>query len=613
MPFRRAAAALTVCCLWVWSAPAAERYMSVSEITPGMIGVGRTAFTRAGLEDFKVHILGILPNTSAPGRDLILARLEGGPLARTGVIAGMSGSPVYINGRMIGAVAYSLGNFPTEPIAGITPIAEMLDASRMASGRQPAAPLALPSHITRESFTRVIETIARTRSVWTPSSDRLAFPVSGPLDPALLAGLRPIATPVSFGGLPMDALAPLSSLLARAGFVAVPSGSTGQQSSDTTTALRPGDPVGAMLARGDYDIGATGTVTEVDGPRVYAFGHPLFGLGPTRVPMTTATVQAILPSLMSSTRITTTGPVIGTFTQDRATVLAGAMGPAPDMIPLTVGLTGPDGRRRTIRLSMIDDEFFTPLLAYVAVGGVLSTFERDLGVNTYAVRGSLSVRGHAPVEFTDVFAGEASASEAAATLSVPLAALESNTRESARIDGVTLEVTTVEHDRSLAIERVWIDAPEVRPGRAFPIRILVRPYRGSEDVRTVSATIPAWVQGPLTLVVADGRQTAQFEAREGHTSPPPSSVAQLLSRFREVKRNNRIYVRLYARDAGAMVAGEALTSLPNSVLAVVEGDRASGGTSALGSALVAAWDIPVESAVTGMRTLTINPVAARQP
>jgi len=200
-----------------------------------------------------------------------------------------------------------------------------------------------------------------------------------------------------------------------------------------------------------------------------------------------------------------------------------------------------------------------------------------------------------------------------ATLSVPLAALEGHDREPARIDGVTIEVTTAEHERSSTIERVWIDAPEARAGGTVPIKILMRPFRGAGEVRTVVASLPSWVRGPLTLVVSNGAGLAQYETREGYTTPAPTSIAQLLSRVRQVKRNNRIYVRLYGQDAGAMVAGEALTSLPNSVLTVVEGDRASGGTGAVSSALIGAWDIPVDVAITGMRTLTINPVAARLP
>lgn len=607
MTFRRVTVALALSSVCIWSVPAVERDMAVADIKPGMVGVGRTAFIGNTLEDFKAHILGVLKNTNAPSRDLILARLEGGPLARTGVIAGMSGSPVYIDGRLIGAVAYQLGSFPTEAIAGITPIAEMRDASRLSSPRPPASPVKIPAHITPETFWHTMRAFPARFAPFPAQSAVVQALQPGIIDPARLSALRPIAVPLTFGGIGPDAAAPLIDMLGHAGFVTTPAAG-GSSQAPSGVRLRPGDPVGAMLARGDYDIGATGTVTDVDGDTVYAFGHPLFGLGPTRVPMTTAYVHTILPSLMSSIKVASTGQVIGSFTQDRATVLAGTLGPGPDMIPLTIGLTGADGRRRDVRLSIVDDQFFTPLLAFVAVGNALSTFERDLGVNTYAVRGTLSVRGHAPVTFEDVFTGDGAASDVAATVSVPLAALETNDREPARIDAVTLDVTTVERARVSTIERVWIDTPDVRAGRPLTIKVLLKPYRGADEVRTIVADIPIWVQGPLTIVVADGPRLAQYEQRDGRTPMAGGSVAQILSQVRQVKRNNRLYVRVYGRNSGAMVAGEPLPALPNSVLAVIEGDRAASGNSSLTSALVGSWDVPVDFAVSGLRALSVTPV-----
>jgi len=520
---------------------------------------------------------------------------------------------VYIDGRLIGALAYQLGSFPTEAIAGITPIAEMREASRLSTPRPPAAPVRVPSPISADTFWQAMRAYPAPFSPFAAHSAVVQALLPGAVDPARLSALRPIAIPLVFGGISPDAAAPLVDILGRAGFVTTPSAG-GASQAPSRTRLRPGDPVGAMLTRGAYDIGATGTVTDVDGDTVFAFGHPLYGLGPTRIPMTTAYVHTILPSLMSSTKVASTGAVIGAFTQDRSKVLAGTLGPGPDMIPMTIGLTGADGRRRELQLSIVDDQFFTPLLAYIAVGSALSTFERDLGTNTYAVRGTLSVRGHAPVAFDDVFTGDSAASNVAATLSVPLAALETNDRETARIDAVTLEVTTVERARVSSIERVWIDAADVRAGRPMPIKVLLKPYRGADEIRTIVADVPIWVEGPLTVVVADGPRLAQYEQRDGRTTAPAGSVAQLLSQVRQVKRNNRLYVRIYGRGSGAMVGGEALPALPNSVLAVIEGDRASSGNSGITSALIGSWDVPVDFAVAGMRTLSVTPLPpARLP
>ena len=445
-------------------------------------------------------------------------------------------------------------------------------------------------------------------------SDVHVLPPGG-VDPALASRLRPIATPLNVSGLAPAASAVLLDALSGFGFVGTPSAGGAPQSGGTAPrVLRPGDPVGVTLLSGDYNVGATGTVTDVDGDRVYAFGHPFFGLGPARLPMTSAFVHTILPSLMSSTKVASTGDVIGVFTQDRATVLAGTLGAGPDTIPVSLTLTSASGQKRTLRFAMVEDPFFTPLLAFVGVGSALSTFERDLGTNTYAVRARIDIRGQAAVSFDDVVTGDGAASAAASSIALPLAALVTNDREPVRIEQVSIDLTTVERARVSTIQRVWVDAVDVRAGRPVPVKIVLRPYRGVDETRTVMVDVPASADGPLTLVVADGSRLAQQEQRDGLMPAAPGSLAQLVSQIQRVKRNNRVYVRLYAREAGAVVGGEPMPGLPNSVLAVIDGDRASSGSSAISSALVGAWDIPVEFAVSGLRTVTVTPLPAiRRP
>ncbi len=609
MTLRRAAVVLALCCLWVATGPAAEQHLPIDQVKPGQVGLGHTVFQGETLESFKVHILGVLRSVIAPGRDLILARLEGGPLAKTGVIAGMSGSPVYIDGRLAGAVAYSLGSFTTEPIAGITPIGEMIETARLTAPLPPGPPVEVPSYITADALWRTLARTPGPSGVFPVAGGHLRQAAPGLSMPDASATLRRIATPLSLSGLDPVMAAPLTEVLARAGFVATqaPGGAHADPARGAGT-LRPGDPIGVTLLSGDYNVGATGTVTAVDGTRVYAFGHPLYNLGPVRLPMTRAYVETILPSLQSSTKIASTGAVIGTFSQDRATVLAGTLGPGPDTIPITIALENPQGQRRQVRLSAIENPFFTPLLAFVSLGSALSTFERDLGVNTYALRARIQVRGHDPIAFDDVFTGDGAATAAAASLSVPLAALISNDREHVRIEQIAVEVRSAERARVSAIERVWVDAGEIRPGRRVPVKILLRPYRGPDEIRTVPIDIPAWADSPLTLVVADGARFAQFEQRDGQAAPAPQSVAQLVAQLRQVRRNNRVYVRLFARDAGATAGGTVMPGLPNSVLAVIEGDRAASGGAAVSGAPAGAWDLAVDHAVTGIRTLTVTPV-----
>ncbi|MBI4266414.1 MAG: hypothetical protein HY657_18740, partial [Acidobacteria bacterium] len=385
--------------------PAQSRTFPVDEIRAGMVGVGRTVFQGDRLEDFTVHILGVLRNVIGTRRNLILARLEGGPLAETGVIAGMSGSPVYIDGRLVGAVSYSLGQFSKEPIAGITPIGEMIEAATFAAPRRRAARVELQMPLTPEGFRLSLrQAFDWMRPFADSPADVQVFGAAG-LGAGIGTMLRPIATPLTLGGFDATFIDPIAAVLRDQGFVPVLAGSSAQDTPQASLPLRPGDPIGVALMSGDLELGATGTVTEVDGTRVYAFGHPFYGLGPTQFPMTRAYVHAVLPSLVSSMKIASTGEVIGTIQQDRFTTIAGTLGPGPSLIPITLNLTSERGTRKTFTMRMVNDQLFTPLLAYLSIMNTLSAYERQNGAASYVVRGSASVKRHGDVAFEDLFSG----------------------------------------------------------------------------------------------------------------------------------------------------------------------------------------------------------------
>ena len=321
MKIRTAAALLALLVFIGVRLPAATTTFPVDELKPGMVGIGRTVFEGDQLEDFKVHILGVLRNVIGPRRNLILARLEGGPLADTGVIAGMSGSPVYIDGRLVGAVSYSLGQFSKEPIAGITPIDEMVEATAQAAPRRQAGRVDLQMPLTSENLRASLRQAFSWMRPFAESPNDVQVLRQRRSTPASGTMLRPIATPLTIGGFDASVIDPLASAFREQGFLPMMARRrrTGRRRPASPQPLRPGDPIGVALMTGDLEFGATGTVTEVDGNRVYAFGHPFYGLGPTQFPMTRAYVHTVLPSLFSSSKLASTGEVIGTMQQDRAT------------------------------------------------------------------------------------------------------------------------------------------------------------------------------------------------------------------------------------------------------------------------------------------------------
>ncbi len=586
----------------------AERFMPVDEVTPGMRGTGISVFAGETRSEFQVEILGILPNAVGPRRHLILARLSGQRLAETGVMQGMSGSPVYIDGRLIGAVSYSLGAFSKEPIAGITPIADMIDATDRTTGtpapvRSVAADLAWPvppaqfAAALRDAFARI-----------TSASAPIALAgVDAPVLAALPdhSQLRPISVAYTMAGFSGDTAAAFTRALG----APVTAGDATQAPIATGTAvaaaLAPGDAVGVSLIRGDLTFGATGTVTHVDGARVYAFGHPFFNLGPTDFPMTRARVQTLLPSLNVSQKLAAIGDVVGTMRQDRSTAIAGTLGAGPALVPVKLTLQSDRAPARTFTFEIVKDQLFTPLLTFASIANTLQAYEREFGVATFLVRGTAQVRGHGAVAIDDVFAGDSPAIGAAASVSGPLSLLLRNERQPVQIDGVELAIQSFEEPRTASIERVWLGSREPRAGETVPVHVVTRSYRGDERTHTIPIRIPAGSSGTLSLIVSDGARLASSEQREQRPPSPSDSVPQLIRAFNEARRNNRIYVKLTRATSGAIVAGEREPALPPSVLAVIEGAQPGVVVQPLSSAVVGEWDVPSDEAITGQRTLPV--------
>jgi hypothetical protein len=614
MTLRTAVAAVGLAALVGASMPAATALMPVEDIRPGMVGVGRTVFEGTELQEFKAHILGVLRNVQGPRRNLILARLEGGPLAESGVAQGMSGSPVYVDGRLIGAVSYAIGNFSKEPIAGITPIAEMKDATTVA--RRPdtqEARLELP--VTRDGLSRALaSTYARVAPFARRPADIEAIGLPAAAGAQLGAMLRPIATPLLLSGFDPDAVDLLSGPFLEAGFTPLVTGASAPApaSEPPPGPLREGDAVGVSFITGDLEMGATGTVTHIDGDRVYAFGHPLYNLGPAEFPMTRAYVYTVLPSLMTSFKISRLGETIGTMTQDRATAIAGTLGKGPQLVPMTVTLdrTGPPASgtpaKRTFTYHLVNDQLFTPLLAYVAMFNTLGSYERQFGAATFSVRSRARIKDHGALAVDDVFTGDNPILGVSTAVAGPLTMLLSNDIEPITLEGLDISITTTETPRIATIERVWLDDVRPRAGRTIPLKVLTRSYRGEEKISTVPIDIPANAGGELSILVTDGRQLNAIEQRELRRSLQPQSISQLMRLLNDTRRNNRIYVRLLTGTPGAVVNGEAMAALPPSVLAVLESDRNGGSFTPIRSATLGQWELPMDSAVKGSRLLSID-------
>ncbi len=586
------------------AAPGAQTsFMPVSEIRPGMVGIGRTVYAGTQLDEFHAHIIGVLKNVVAPGRDLILAKLEGGPLATTGVMQGMSGSPVYVDGRLIGAVSYSLGTFPREPIAGITPIAEMLTA---VDGAEPRAALGEFDLSWPATPDRVFASLARVaqRAAAPLRSSLLASDIVGAPSIADWAPrLRPIGAAMVASGLAPDVESRLREALA-AGGSSLAGLALDQAPLPDASPLRPGDPVGMSMLRGDMEMGATGTVTHIDGRRVYAFGHSFLNLGPTSMAMTRAQVLTVLPSLDSSMKIAAMGPVIGRMTQDRTTAVGGLLGSGPDELAVTLSIESERAPARRLRFNVLHDQSLTPLFAYVAILNSLTTYVRQAGATSVTTQGSVTFTGLGTLQIDDAFSGEQAIAQAGAAAMNPIGAIAGNTFRPTLPSALDLTVRVSETEAYSTIERIWLDTTRPTLGGTHTLHVMLLHYRGGSEVVSLPVTMPAQATGPVTLLVVDGATLSALEQKDIRPTPPRTLEA-LFARLQEPPTGNRLYVRLLTASTGTAVAGEALPSLPASVLAALDTDK-SVGSAELTRAVVGAWDRRLPRVIRGSRELTLT-------
>jgi hypothetical protein len=580
----------------------------IADIHPGMVGEGRTVFSGERIESFKVTILGVLRNYG-PNQNMILAELEGGPLAHTGVIAGMSGSPVYVDGKIVGAIAYAFP-FAKDPIAGITPFDEMVEATDTPSARRAQAQLEFP--LTAPNLYEV----APPRPAPIPLQG-LSLSGVDRLQPHLGKALSPITTPAALVGFPQESFEAVAPLLRQLGIEPILGGMGGglpssvpSQTEGARAALAPGDAVGVGLVTGDLSIVATGTVTHVDpaSGNVYAFGHPLFNLGPIEYPMTRSDVHLVLPSFMNSFKLASSGETIGTWVQDRATAIKGVLSVRPRMIPMHVSVHTSRGTEKSYALEIVSDELFSPVLAYASLVSILQTTERQFGSQTVKVSAWVETTDNRRISIEDVFADQQASVSASAMVAAPLAFLLTNDFQDVTLREIRVQVEASEQPQTARLLRAWLMSDEVAPGGSVELKVLLRSYRGDEILESVVLTVPPHIRsGSLRVMIADAGTLSSVERREARQEFVPRDMDQLVRAINSLRKNNRLYVRLSQVNAsGAIVAGEYLTSLPASVLSVLEADESGSGFVPLASSTFWEHEIVTDYSVSGAQILQLR-------
>jgi hypothetical protein len=539
--------------------------MPLADVRPGMVGEALTVFQGTRPEPFKVRVVAVMRNF-LPKQDVILVRAEDARVEFSGIVAGMSGSPVYVDGKLVGALAYAW-SFAKEPLGGVTPIESMLTERRR------------PRRVKEELLAQTEADGTRTLTV-AEGGERGATSGGGggrptALDrglglPAVLpaaAGeprLARASVPLSIAGFGPRAVAELAEELKPAGLVPLQAGG-GRKLGGRAVAGRvePGSAIGVELVRGDMSTVGTGTVPYVDGNSVLAFGHPMFGIGEVYLPMVDAEIHSFLPSVSQSFKMSSPLVEVGTLVQDRQSCIIGDLGARTTMVPVNVRVTGPGAEPRVFQAEVARNRRLTPMLASLVTSNAIADAEPDVADMVVTVTSKVNLKGHAPLELRDQLFTSEGVSGRALSGSRGLRAVGDllfNPFEPVVLDRMDVDVR-VEYRRDVAeIVGVALPGDVIHAGDTVPLRVTLRPYAGAEYTETVPVPIPRNVGGDVVKIeVATGASVRP-------EMPQAESLRVYIDNLRRFYTASSIVVSVQTPEDGAAMRGRLLSSLPSSAL-----------------------------------------------
>jgi hypothetical protein len=623
--------------------PAAAGIFPLTQVHRGLTGVAYTVFEGVDPEPMGVEILGVLKDAIGPGQDMILGRLTGQKAEYTGVVAGMSGSPVYVDGRLVGALSYRIGNFSKEPICGITPIEQMLevrDGQKGSSGMR----------------------VAGSRAGASQEADRSSGS-SGDRKPVSAGGeVTPIETALVFGGFSREAVERFGDRFKELGMSPVAGlGGAAPAGTHQKEPLVPGSAVSAVMVRGDLSIAGTCTVTYVDPQQLLACGHPITQFGTVSMPMTKAEVVATLASPLNAFKIINTTDTVGQFTEDRASAILGRFGETARMIPVSVQVLPAAASRpdelaseampRVVRVSeekqvappfsslqkgspvplgirpaggmhfeVLDNRELTPQAMLVSVYQSLSGTNASASQMSYRMRGELTVAGQPPVRMEGIMAPTeigSGAVSAALYVNDRFGHLYSNAMEQPEVTGLHLTMEELPGRRSAVLESARVGATEVRPGQELEVEATVHPYQTAPQVVRLTIKLPETLPpGQMRIVVSDatlldkltGAGTGSIPGAivVGGPGAHPVGLSDAVAQMNRAHRNDAVYVTLLQHEAQAALEAGALPGVPLSMANVLEPLRTSQKVQLTGESAVEVGSAEVGYALSGFQVLTVD-------
>jgi hypothetical protein len=583
-------------------------FLPITEIKPGMKGVGLTVFEGSKIDTFEVKIIDVMYNYY-PGRDIILVKLLGDRTDHTGVVAGMSGSPVYIKEKLIGALAYRLGDFMKDPIAGITPIEEMLEIFQKEQKRAIESPkqnhqesIYSKYYLDPQNQEKVDLLSLLTEKLGNKSQK-----------------IRPIETPLVMTGLQPSVYQILSERFDQMNLPLIPGGEIKQRLTVENKKLVPGSAVGAVIVNGDFDISSVGTVTYRDGDKILAFGHPMLDAGPVNIPMAKATVVTTLSSYWASNKLAVSTDIIGNIRQDRSPGIMGVLGEAPPMIPVRVVIKSKLHEEKIFNFNIADDPSnYTRLPVFLWITLINTLESARIANSDYALKlkGTIKIKDSENVIFDNFYGGGASGfyggagydmAEAAYDIAMTTGSVLTNKFSPVKIEQLLLNFEAIPGQKSAKIEKIYFNKKTVKPGEKLNVILHLKPYLGKIVEISKQIVVPNNISSKtVTLVIGGKNEVTDWEIKSGAGKYVPSDFSEQVKILNRRRKNNRIYFQLKTKDTGAILHGKEFPTLPPSINKVLNHEKAQKTVKFLSEKIVKEWTISTDYSITGGRKINIR-------
>jgi len=541
-----------------------EKFMTTDKIKPGMKGIGKTVFSGTKVEEFQIEVLDILKNGLGPKSDVIWVLCSGGPLAETGVMQGMSGSPIYIDNKLVGAVAYTF-SYSKKPIAGITPIADMLSI------------IGKDSNVKSKDIGMIDDLdILFPNSEFANEDKDKQWKFDNSESNTL--GYEKIQNPIMMSGFSTKTIEYISPMLKKYGMTPIQGGGGGSRGNLEDIKIEPGSVIGIQFVRGDYNAFGYGTVTYIDEKNILAFGHPMSGLGPIELPASIGEVNILRPSLVISSKLASPVKTVGTLTYDSQYGIMINTEKQPEYIPMKIKIRTQGNNYQEFNFEILKNKLFAPSFIASTAMDVVLVATKQVGDYTMKTHAEANIKGYPKIVMDNIYSGQ-STDIFLSDFANPFFAIMRNRFEEVDIENILLEIDFEDKRTNASIDNITINKSTVKPGDSIDISMSITPYLQETIKKEFSITVPSDVpEGRALLRISNASASMAWENARAPRKSIPVSVSHIIKQLQESEMNDNIIVEIFVPKTGMTVKGEELPALPLTAISIIDSSNQAGNS-----------------------------------